>query len=129
MLEHHGQPLLPLRAFVGRMARSLVAFTLVLCGSLFIGTLGYHVIAELSWIDSLFNASMILAGMGPVTTSNLTTAAKLFASAYALFSGVVFLVGVAILVTPVLHRLLHKFHLAEDSPPPSPRKGPSVAPP
>jgi hypothetical protein len=79
-------------------------------GSLFLGVVGYHVFAGLTWIDSLLNASMILTGMGPV--DRLTgTGAKLFASGYALFSGVAFLSSVGVLVAPVVHRFLHRFHL------------------
>ena len=78
-----------------------------------IGILGYHYIARLSWIDALLNASMILTGMGPVATLT-DTPSKLFASAYALFSGVVFLSAVSIVLAPVFHRILHKFHLDEE---------------
>lgn len=74
------------------------------------GVLGYHNFEGLSWIDSLLNASMILGGMGLVTTLQ-NTAGKLFASLYALFSGTIFLVTVGILISPIFHRFLHKFHL------------------
>jgi hypothetical protein len=80
--------------------------------SLGLGILGYHFIAGFTWVDSLLNASMILTGMGPVGTLN-TNAAKLFASAYALFSGVVFITATGILLTPIFHRVLHRFHLEE----------------
>jgi hypothetical protein len=78
-------------------------------GSLTLGTFGYHWIARLPWIDALLNAAMILTGMGPVNEMK-TNSAKLFASAYALFSGVAFLSTMAVLVAPVVHRFLHKFH-------------------
>lgn len=77
-----------------------------------VGILGYHLIAELDWVDSLLNASMILAGMGPVNPLN-TDAAKLFASIYALISGLVFIGATGILLTPIFHRVLHHFHLEE----------------
>lgn len=80
--------------------------------SLSIGVAGYHFIAGLGLVDAILNASMILAGMGPVDTMN-TSAAKLFASAYALFSGVVFISATGILLSPVFHRVLHRFHLEE----------------
>jgi hypothetical protein len=64
----------------------------------------------LPWIDALLNASMILAGMGPVDPVQ-STAAKLFATFYALYSGIAFLTMIAILMAPLLHRFLHKFHL------------------
>ncbi len=87
----------------------LMAAGLVLL-SLLIGSAGYHYYGELPWVDSLLNASMILTGMGPVDTMS-TNGAKLFATFYALYSGVIFLSVMAILLTPVVHRWLHKFHL------------------
>jgi hypothetical protein len=80
--------------------------------SLGLGILGYHFIARLGWIDSLLNAAMILTGMGPVDTLH-SDAAKIFASAYALFSGVVFITATGILLSPVFHRVLHRFHIEE----------------
>lgn len=77
-----------------------------------IGVTGYHAFAGLPWIDSLLNASMILTGMGPVDPMK-SVGAKLFASAYALFSGLVFLSSAGILFSPIFHRFLHKFHLEE----------------
>ncbi len=78
--------------------------------SLMIGMAGYHFLGHLHWVDSLLNASMILAGMGPV--DNLTSdAAKIFASFYAIYSGVSFLTIVAVLFAPIYHRFLHRFHL------------------
>ena len=82
-------------------------------GALSIGILGYHFIAHLTWIDALLNASMILTGMGPVNTLT-TVPGKLFASAYALFSGVFFLAATSVVLAPLLHRLLHRLHV-EDS--------------
>lgn len=81
-----------------------------MAGSLALGVLGYHIVAGLSWLDSLVNASMILTGMGPVDAMT-TDGAKLFASFYALFSGVAFLTIVAVLLAPAVHRFLHRFHL------------------
>ena len=80
--------------------------------SLGIGVLGYHFIAAFNWVDSILNAAMILTGMGPVGALN-SDAAKLFASAYALFSGLVFITATGILLTPIFHRVLHRFHLEE----------------
>ena len=76
------------------------------------GILGYHFIAKFNWMDSLLNAAMILTGMGPVGALN-SDVAKLFASVYALFSGVVFISATGILLTPIFHRVLHRFHLEE----------------
>ena len=78
--------------------------------ALLIGVSGYHLIAGFNWVDSLLEASMILAGMGPVN-SLPTASAKLFASAYALFSGVIFIGVIGIILGPFVHRVLHKFHL------------------
>jgi hypothetical protein len=80
--------------------------------ALSIGVVGYHWIAGLPWIDALLNASMILGGMGPVDALH-SDGAKLFASAYALFSGVVFISAIGVFVAPAVHRFLHKFHLEE----------------
>jgi hypothetical protein len=113
LFERRHQPLLPFRAFIRRQVRSALVFAAVVSVSLAIGTVGYHFLAGLDWIDSLLNAAMILTGMGPVSILS-DPGAKLFAATYALFSGIVFLVSVGILVTPLLHRLMHRFHLDED---------------
>ena len=84
----------------------------VLGCSLGLGILGYHYIAGFNWVDSLLDASMILTGMGPVGVLT-STAAKVFASAYALFSGVVFISATGILLAPVFHWVLHRFHIEE----------------
>ncbi len=81
-----------------------------------IGIFGYHFIAGLTWIDAVLNAAMILGGMGPVNPI-LTTAGKLFAAGYALFSGVVFLMAAGVIGAPLLHRILHHFHLEIDETP------------
>ena len=115
MYEHHSQPLLPRHLFLRRLLRHILSAGGILLGSLGIGVVGYHVFERLAWIDSLLNASMILGGMGPVAELR-TTAGKLFASGYALFAGVIFLVVVGIVVAPIAHRLLHRLHLDEDTP-------------
>jgi hypothetical protein len=110
MYERKGDKLLPLPRFFRRMAlSSMLAFGIVAI-ALLAGILGYHSIASLNWIDALLNASMILTGMGPVDPMK-TNSAKLFASGYALFSGVVFLSAVGVVVAPIFHRIIHKFHL------------------
>ncbi len=83
---------------------------LILLFSIGIGILGYHHYGNLSWIDSLLNASMILTGMGPVDKME-TQSGKIFSAFYALFSGISFLTFVGVLFAPVYHRFLHKFHL------------------
>ena len=88
---------------------------MVLIGiSLGIGILGYHYTNNLSWLDSLLNASMILTGMGPIDPL-INDGAKWFASFYSIFSGVVFLSIVAVFLAPIVHRFLHKFHLDDDN--------------
>jgi hypothetical protein len=110
MFEHHSQPLLPRPAFLRRVGRFAAAALLLVAVSLTIGILGYHALEGLSWIDSLLNAAMILGGMGPVNPLR-TDAGKIFASFYALFSGLIFLVSAGILIAPVFHRILHSFHI------------------
>ncbi len=78
--------------------------------ALFIGIAGYHWLAGLEWIDALLNASMILGGMGPVDQLH-SNGAKFFASMYALFSGIVVITVTGIMLSPLLHRILHKFHV------------------
>jgi hypothetical protein len=103
-------PLPPRAHFLRRFARSAAAAGGLVAGSLALGVLGYHLLGGLSWLDALVNASMILTGMGPVNEI-ATVAGKLFASFYALFSGVAFLTIVAVLLAPAVHRFLHRFHL------------------
>lgn len=111
--EHRSQPILPFDKFIKRILR-YTFFSMVLIGvSLGIGVAGYHYINELPWLDALLNASMILTGMGPVDPMK-NDAAKLFASFYSIFSGVVFLSTVAVFLSPIAHRFLHKIHVDED---------------
>jgi hypothetical protein len=108
--EHRSQPLLPRRHFLKRLLGHAAVAGLIIACSLALGVVGYHVTEGFSWIDSLLNASMILGGMGPVDAIH-SVSGKYFASFYALFSGVVFLVTVGILIAPAVHRLLHRLHL------------------
>jgi hypothetical protein len=109
MYEHKSSPLLSPKRYFLRLLNHFGLAVGVVAVSLGLGILGYHDLENLSWLDSLLNASMILGGMGPVNALH-TDAGKLFASAYALFSGVVFLVVMGVLFAPVLHRLMHRFH-------------------
>ena len=113
MYEHHAEPLASPQVFVRRLAVNGLLALLLLLFSLGIGMLGYHFLERLSWIDALLNASMILGGMGPVNALQ-TDAGKIFASFYAIYSGVILLASVGILVTPIFHRFLHYFHLADE---------------
>lgn len=96
--------------YAGKILWNLLAGCLVLVISLIIGMLGYHYYFALGWVDSLYNASMILTGMGPVDKA-LNDGGKIFASLYAIYSGVAFLTSVAIIFSPLVHRFLHKFRL------------------
>ncbi len=102
----------PHRPFHHRFLLALALSSALIGCSLGLGVLGYHYVAELPWVDALLNAAMILTGMGPVDILK-TDAAKVFASAYALFSGVVFISATGILLTPIFHRVLHRFHLEQ----------------
>ncbi len=108
--EHHKKPLLSRKEFLRRQFRYTGFSLIILAVSLGIGTAGYHAYGQLAWIDSFLNASMILTGMGPVDHLE-STGGKLFASFYALFSGISFLTFVGVLFAPVYHRFLHKLHL------------------
>lgn len=110
MFEHRRQPLLSRRAYYRRVARFGIIAFLIILGSLLIGILGYHCFEGLAWIDAFVNAAMILGGMGPVAPLK-TAAGKLFAGAYALYSGLVFLLVAGVLFAPFVHRFFHRFHL------------------
>lgn len=113
-LESRHQPVASRPRFLRRVALYGLLAILSLAASLLVGVLGYHYVAGLPWLDALLDASMILTGMGPVSPMT-TPAAKLFSSAYALFSGVAFLTTASILLAPVVHRLLHKLHVVDKS--------------
>ena len=109
MYEHYKQPVIPFRDFLKRLLRHVGVAAAIILFSLGIGILGYRILGGLSWVDSLLNASMILGGMGPVNPLS-GNGAKIFASVYALYSGMILLVTVGVLLAPVVHRLLHHFH-------------------
>src|SRR5437867_9090634 len=108
MFEHRTGPLLSRAEFLVRLARHAGFAILIAAASLGLGVLGFHELAELPWIDSLLNASMLLGGMGPVDAMH-TASAKLFASFYALFAGLAFLVFAGVIFAPIIHRFLHRF--------------------
>jgi hypothetical protein len=113
MYEHHRQPLASLPTFIKRMV-ACFAISQCLAGiALLIGMVGYHILAGLGWVDSFENAAMILGGMGPVDPMT-TTSAKIFAGLYAIFSGLMFLAIMGIVLAPIFHRVMHKFHLADE---------------
>ena len=104
------QKLIPKKQFKKKLFKGFLLATGLLVFSLLIGVLGYMHFYQINWIDALVNASMILTGMGPVNVAE-SNGAKIFASFYALYSGIAFLTSVAVISAPVLHRFLHKFHL------------------
>ncbi len=120
MYEHHSSKLATAGEFKKRLVKTGILSLCIFLFSLFTGVAGYHYIAGLNWVDSFLNASMILGGMGPVDVLK-TDSAKIFAGVYSLFSGVAFLSAMAIFMTPILHRFLHKFHL-------DPEEGDNVKP-
>lgn len=116
MYEHKKQPLAPASVYYRRLWKNFfyAMFILMLC--LLSGVIGYKLtVPEFDWYDSLLNASMILSGMGPVIDEKivLTKSAKIFASCYALFSGVMFITTIGIVLAPIAHRFFHKLHLED----------------
>jgi hypothetical protein len=111
--ESKHQPLLSRAAFARRLARSFGAASLLIGVSLLAGMAGYHWLEGMVWIDAFASASMILSGMGPLAPLQ-TWGGKLFAGLYALYSGLVLIVAASIVFAPVVHRLLHSFHVETD---------------
>jgi len=112
MFERKHEKVVPVSVFVIRLSTSIAMAGVLVLIALSVGVAGYHWIAKLGWVDALLDASMILGGMGPVNPLP-TNAAKIFASGYALFSGLVFIAVMGIVLSPIAHRMLHKFHIDE----------------
>lgn len=113
MYESRRQSPLPRALFVRRIALHFSIASGLLFGSLALGMAGYMYYEHLAWRDAFLNAAMLLGGMGPVDAPK-TDGGKLFAGLYALYAGLLILVTAGVVLTPVLHRILHKFHWAED---------------
>jgi hypothetical protein len=111
--ERRGDELAPRAIFVKRLLGSLGIALCIIAVSLIIGIAGYHFLAGFNWIDSLLEASMILGGMGPIKELH-GNGPKVFASIYSLFSGLVILALMGIMLSPVVHRVMHSFHVAEE---------------
>lgn len=110
MFEHKRRPLVSRAEYLRRQWRHLMLAGALVGVAMTIGTVGYHAIEGLGWVDSIYMASNILTGMGP-TTNLASDAGKLFGSAFAMFSGVVFLTAASVLLAPAVHRLLHSLHM------------------
>ena len=110
--ERHHDQLAPRSVFFKRVAVSLLIAFGMIGFALMIGIIGYHTLAGFGWVDSLLEASMILGGMGPVNPL-ANDPAKIFASLYALFSGLMFIGIMGVVLSPIVHRFLHKFHVDE----------------
>ena len=108
--RHHAP--VPLRVFLGRLTRHFLAVMALLLLSLVLGMAGYMHFENLSCVDAFLNSAMLLGGMGPVNAP-VTSNGKIFAGLYALYAGLVFLIGAGLLFAPVFHRLLHRFHWEE----------------
>ena len=113
LFESRHEQLAPVNVYVRRIIASLAVGLGLILVALLIGIFGYHLLAGFGWIDSLLEASMILGGMGPVNQLP-NDAAKVFASIYALFSGLILIALMGIILSPVAHRVMHKFHVDEE---------------
>jgi hypothetical protein len=113
MYEHKHQKLADKKTFYNRVLKNSFIAVGILSVCLLMGVLGYHYFANIEWIDSLHNASMILSGMGPVVEIT-TVSGKIFSSFYALFSGVAFITNIGLLITPIVHRFFHKLHIEDN---------------
>jgi hypothetical protein len=112
LTQPRARPLLPWKPFKRHLMTYGAYAGALLAVSLAIGVMGFHWLAGQSGLDALLNAAMLLGGMGPVGAIR-GTAGKLFASAYALYAGLVFIAAAAVAFAPVIHRLIHKLHLEE----------------
>src|SRR5947208_3251635 len=104
------KPLLPRKVYLKKQIRYFLVSLLIMAVALMIGIVGYHTFAGYNWLDALLNASMLMGGMGQVGELN-SSSGKLFASFYAIFSGVIYISTAAIMLAPLIHRMLHKLHL------------------
>ena len=110
MYERRTSPLISNSAFARRFIAHVGASAMLIAISLVVGVVGYRWTEGLSWTDAYLNASMILGGMGPVNMPQ-TWIGKMFAGSYALYAGLVFLIALAMVITPIFHRVLHLFHI------------------
>ncbi len=114
MYEPHRAPPIPIGRFILRMLKHACVALILITISLFAGMTGYRHYEQMSWLDAFLNSAMLLGGMGPVKTDSLSESGKLFAGLYALYAGLVFIAVMSIMLTPVVHRVLHRFHWSEE---------------
>ncbi|MFZ4058854.1 MAG: hypothetical protein ACOYKE_11995 [Ferruginibacter sp.] len=117
MYENKRQKLASQKVYFQRIGKNAIAGSIIILFCLYLGMIGYKItIPEFDWYDSLLNASMILSGMGPIIDSKivLTKSAKVFASVYAIFSGIMFISTIGLLLAPIAHRFFHKLHLEDE---------------
>lgn len=113
MYEQKKHPPIPTERFIKRvLLHAMIALALLLL-SLMLGMAGYEHYEQLSWRSAFLNAAMLLGGMGPVDAP-VTDGGKLFAGIYALYAGLAFLIVVGLVLAPVVHRIMHKFHWEQD---------------
>ncbi len=111
--ERLRDPVAPSHVFVWRMVGNLLLALGLIAASLVGGMWGYHVLEDRPWIDAFAEAAMILSGMGPLSAPQ-TDAGKLFAGGYAIYSGLFLVATAGLILTPVLHRLLHHMHASDE---------------
>jgi hypothetical protein len=109
-LEHRTQPVIPPQEFIVRLAKSGLIAAVLIAVSLLVGMVGYHTLEGLNWIDAFLNASMLLGGMGPIHVP-VSFGGKLFAGLYALYCGLAVILVAGVILAPVAHRILHRFHM------------------
>ncbi len=108
--EHHRQPVIPRWQFYQRMGRALLIWLALTLAGLVVGMTGYIATEGMTATDAFLNAAMILSGMGPVGELH-TSAGKIFAGVYAIFSGLVIVIAAGFVLAPIAHRVLHRFHV------------------
>lgn len=110
--EPRHAPLATRAKFRARVFGATLASQALVAVTLAVGMVGFHSIEDLGWLDAFHQAAMLLSGMGPVATM-ATPAGKLFDGVYALFCGIVLLAVTAILFAPIIHRIMHRFHVED----------------
>lgn len=106
---HHERPI-PVGRFALRMLVHACVALVLIAISLLVGMAGYRRYEHMSWLDAFLNSAMLLGGMGPVKAADLSDGGKLFAGFFALYSGLAFIAVMSIMLAPVVHRVLHRFH-------------------